>query len=517
MSMEELHRAAVTPGADTSPACQPKAAAPAPRVYETDGKERGLLPLALLLSLLLVEMVISVFSCGPGLVVPALVAAWYAVLLWYRGAEGLLKRESLLLFCAVCLLALTFALFSNDWFRGVNLLALPVLLMVQTHQWSGAARRPWYLPTMLWERFLLTVDGLFCRLGASWKAASTVKGEGKKRGIYLLLGLGAAVLLLLVTVPMLLSADALFAHLAGGAVDFFSRHMGAWVGRLLAALCLAPFLFGLLYSVRRPEPLAEKKERGKLFAFDAIAPVTVLVVMDALYLFFIAVQFAALFGGERYLAVTGISHAEYARSGFFQLVGVAGLNLTLVMACLQICRREGKGFTAVRALSTVLVASSFVMLGSAACRMTLYVTEYGLSFKRALTYWGMLMLAVFFTAALLKIWKKSFSFFKVLFAAGLAGWLALNFINVDRIVTRYNVSLYQQNQDAVMDLPYLAFQSYDTLDILEELPGDMRVYHYWEGTLEELIAQRRDRAAADAADWRSWSVSAQLAAIGGRK
>ena len=84
-------------------------------------------------------------------------------------------------------------------------------------------------------------------------------------------------------------------------------------------------------------------------------------------------------------------------------------------------------------------------------------------------------------------------------------------------MTRYNVSLYQQNQDAVMDLPYLAFQSYDTLDILEELPGDMRVYHYWEGTLEELIAQRRDRAAADAADWRSWSVSAQLAAIGGRR
>ena len=40
-----------------------------------------------------------------------------------------------------------------------------------------------------------------------------------------------------------------------------------------------------------------------------------------------------------------------ARSGFFQLVGVAGLNPTLVMACLQICRREGKGFTAVRALS----------------------------------------------------------------------------------------------------------------------------------------------------------------------
>ena len=30
-------------------------------------------------------------------------------------------------------------------------------------------------------------------------------------------------------------------------MDFFSRHMGAWVGWLLAALCLAPFLFGSLY------------------------------------------------------------------------------------------------------------------------------------------------------------------------------------------------------------------------------------------------------------------------------
>lgn len=514
MSMDELQKANPVPGA--VPAA-PAKAAPPPRVYETDGKERALLPLALLLSLLLVEQVIALFTCGPGLVVPAMTAAWYAVLFWYRGAEGLLKRESLLLFCAVCLLALTFALFSNSWFRAVNLLALPILLMVQTHQWSGAGRKPWHLPTMLWERFLLTMDGLFGRLGASWKTVASLKGEGRKRGIYLLLGLGAAALLLVVTVPMLLSADALFAHVAGGAVDFFREHLGAWVGRVLVALCIAPFLFGLFYSVRRTEPLAEKKTQGKALFLDAIAPVTVLAVMDALYIFFIAVQFAALFGGERYLAVTGMSHAEYARSGFFQLVGVAGLNLTLVMVCLQVCARKGKGFTVLRALSTVLVAASFLMLGSAAYRMTLYVTEYGLSFKRALTYWGMLMLAIFFTAALLKIWKTSFSFFKVLFTVGIAGWLVLNFVNVDRVVARYNVTLYQQQQDAVMDLPYLAWQSYDTLDILEELPGDTQAYHYRSGTLAELIAQRRAQAAAEASDWRSWSVSAQLAAMGGRK
>ena len=59
-----------------------------------------------------------------------------------------------------------------------------------------------------------------------------------------------------------------------------------------------------------------------------------------LYLLFLAVQSAGLFGGPEYLARRGISYAEWARSGFFQMVGVTVVNLSVTLAaltCLLIC------------------------------------------------------------------------------------------------------------------------------------------------------------------------------------
>lgn len=156
---------------------------------------------------------------------------------------------------------------------------------------------------------------------------------------------------------------------------------------------------------------------------EAAGPVTVLAVLDVLYAFFLAVQCAALFGGADYLAQVGISYASYARSGFFQLVAVAAVNLACLLACLALCKGEGRGLRMVQVLGTLLVAASGVLLVSALWRMNLYVGAYGLSFKRALTYWGMAVLAVLLAAALWKVWHRHFHWFRVLLSVGVAGWL----------------------------------------------------------------------------------------------
>ena len=50
-----------------------------------------------------------------------------------------------------------------------------------------------------------------------------------------------------------------------------------------------------------------------------------LTLLDALFLAFVIVQLAVLFGGhDRVLRTTGLTYAEYARSGFWQLLAVAG-------------------------------------------------------------------------------------------------------------------------------------------------------------------------------------------------
>lgn len=327
-------------------------------------------------------------------------------------------------------------------------------------------------------------------------------------------------LALLALVPVLASADALFAAATADLRAFVSLHFTDAVWKALLASVMTPFLFGLLYSLRRPTPLKRTGAAAR-GGVDGLGFAIVLAAVAALYLLFLGVQSAGLFGGAEYLAQKGLSYAEWARSGFFQMVGVTVVNLTLLLAAVQWSRREGGAWRAVRLLSALLTAESLLLLLSAAWRMTLYVDVYGLSFKRCMTYWGMGMMAAFLLAAAWKVRRPDFRFCRVVFPLALAGWLVINCVPVDYLVAKDQVDRYLSGESGVLDAEYLLYDlSYDTLSQLERLDGDMvcTAYGDWDaiGTarLSILLEQRRQEARTDCADWRTWSLSAWLASRG---
>lgn len=491
-------------------------------VYEAGDRERVLLILALVLGVLAADLFLSIGLNFLGLGIPVGVAAWYAVLLWYVGPHKLAESHSRLFFTAIVLLSLTFVLFSNGWFRFWNVGALPVLLTVHAFQLSGAGKKPWSVPSMLWERFRLLLDGLFGRLGAVGSAVKGFAGPVTRRG--LMAGVGALVTVpLLIIVSMLLSqADMVFRKLTADFLDFDFIHLDQMIVRVLLGLLAAPFLFSLLYALGRPKSLPEGKAAKEL-KLDSVVATMALGGLDVLYLFFVGVQSAALFGGEAYLSQMGISYAEYARSGFFQLVFVAILNLAVMLTLLQLTGREGKGWKVVQLLSTALAVLSGVILVSAAWRMTLYVLAYGLSFKRALTYWGMVMIALFLAAACVKVWRERFRFFRFAAVAALAGWLVLNYANVDRIVAECNVNAYLSGGLAQVDVLYLSNLSYEALPVLEEKLDRATVVKEAPGrdtepdgtlTLGDLLKDRGARAVWECSRWETWSIPAWEWSIG---
>lgn len=492
-----------------SPTSKPTPAPAAQPVYEANSRERVLLLLALALGLLAADLLLSIGQNWLGLGVPVGVAAWYAVLFWYVGPHKLAECHTRLFFAAIVLLSLTFVFFSNGWFRFWNMGFLMVLLTVHAFQLSGAGKKPWSVPSMLWERFRLLMDGLFGRLGAIGAAFQGFTGPAARRGLTVGVGLLVTVPLLFIAAALLSEADMVFEWLIADFIDAIWDHLDTVIVRLLLGLLCAPFLFSLLYALGRPKPLTE----GKMVTIpklDGIASVIALGGLDALYLFFVAVQARALFGGENYLAQMGISYADYARSGFFQLVFVALLNLGVVLILLQLTDRENRGWNAIRVLATLLVVLSGVILVSAAWRMTLYVLAYGLSFKRALTYWGMVMIALLLAAACAKVWREKFQFFRFAAVAALAGWLVLNYANVDRIVAQYNVNAYLSGSLESIDRYYLSSLSYEALPALEKLDGDIPLF-VWDGMeLEARLTERGTQAAQECARWENWSLPAWI-------
>lgn len=484
--------------------------------YEISPRERLFLPLTLCFCVLLAD---TFLWYGPTAGLTAAVFAWYVLLLGYLGPAAFSRPESRWIAVENLLLTVTLALSSNWAFRIWNLLALLVLLPVQAISLSGAARFPWRRPAMFWDRLGLLLWGLFGRLGASFAALSRPKQGKRTAGI--VLGIVGSVVLLAILVPVLSSADALFASATAQLRQFVAEHVTEGLWKLVLGIILTPFLFGFLYSLRHPIPLTTMPEKPAR-RVDALPFAIVLTVLALLYLAFLAIQISGIVGGASYLAQRGISYADWARSGFFQMVGVTAVNLMVLLSAVTFSNPMGRSWNAVRLLATLVTIQSLVLLFSAAWRMTLYVGAYGLSFKRCMTYWGMVMMALFLVMALIKCWRPAFSFFRAAFPTALAGWLLINCVPIDYLVARDQVDRYLDGESPTVSIYYLAYDlSYDTLSQLERLDTRRDLADYEPGawapgdTLADLLERRREDARTECGKWQTWSLSACLAAGGG--
>ena len=489
--------------------CTPKPA----DACDISRRERWLLAVTFAFCLLTVN---TLFDAGAGAGWAAAVAGWYAVLYASHGPALWRTGESRFLLVTNLALALfSLVLGSSDYFRMWDTLALLlVLLPVHTAGLSGGRRLPWWRPAMLWERACLLLSGFFSRLGA-FPAALSPGRSGAGRLGPAVLGCAGAAALLAVLVPSLASADALFGLATADLRALLDLPLTEAAAKTVAAAVMTPFFFSLVYSLRHPRPLpqpAEKPRRGA----DGLIFALMLAAAAAVYLLFLAVQTAGIFGGADYLAAKGLSYAEWARSGFFQMVRVTVLNLVLLLSAVHWSRREGGAWRAVRLLSALLTAESLLLLLSAAVRMTLYVEAYGLSFKRLLTYWGMGMMALFLLAAARKVRRPDFRFCRAAFPLALAGWLVLHCVPLDYLTAKDQVDRYLSGESASLSVEYLVSLSYDTLGPLSRLAGQT-VWSDYSGAVEidGILEKQRADARSDCGDWRTWSLSAWLASRGG--
>ena len=99
----------------------------------------------------------------------------------------------------------------------------------------------------------------------------------------------------------------------------------------------------------------------------------------------------------------------------------------------------------------------------------------------------------------------------------LAGWLVINCVPMDYLVARDQVDRYLSGQSESIDVEYLLYSlSCDTLSQLDRLDGDQLIQVSADQfTLDYLLDLERQEARQDCADWRSWNLSACLAAMGG--
>lgn len=287
------------------------------------------------------------------------------------------------------------------------------------------------------------------------------------------MGLILTIPLLIIIVPLLASADDIFRYFIKQIPTLFQGiNLGQFIPQFLIITAVTCLLFSYFWSLfySKPKtingtPNLEALSPGKFL--DPITVTTLLIVIDALYVFFIAIQFSYLFGSLTDGLPRDFTFAQYARKGFFELVAVTLINLVLLTGNMYFVKASGKKLDrAVKILNTILVMSTFIMLLSAHFRMSLYEDAYGFTYLRVLTHAFMGYLFVLFVVSFTKIWRQSIPLFKSFVVISIIAYTLLNYINVDKIIVKENIARCTEGKP--IDVYYLTTLSYDAIPPLVE-------------------------------------------------
>ena len=374
---------------------------------------------------------------------------------------------------------------ASPWLVPFNLLVIFGLVAVGTvfHQTQDLTVRSFTL--------LRRATGALLRSGGAGPAflakpiVDGVKPRHMKKIFSLGLGLALATPIVTILTTLLASADAVFASLLrpGFSAESIVGHvfllaLGAVTGTLL------------LHRASTPPPLVEAPARRRLLGATETAVVlgAVVVVFGA---FVIAQVVTAAGGADHILETAGLTRAEYAREGFFQLLAVSALSLGLVMSSshrvsgTSPARRVAALGVAVSTLTIAIVAVSII-------RLMLYVDAFGLTMLRLYTLVFAAWIGVVFLCVIGKElgiqWLVSRQGASIV-ASGLAMLFALNVMNPEAFVVRHNVDHGAVRFDAF----YAADLSVDALPALAEAARD---HPELREAIEEAVCHRAESAVA---------------------
>ena len=279
-----------------------------------------------------------------------------------------------------------------------------------------------------------------------------------------LVRIGVAVMLcvpvLAIVSALLASADPVFAGLLTPDIS-----AGPALGHIVLLAC-----FGLAAVCVIGMAASDTEDRSPAGRFGTVETMTMLVLTaSVLGLFVIAQLIAATSAGQRLVERSGLTPAEYARSGFFQLCWATGIIVTLLAGIRALATPEVLRAPAIRVLGALVPILALGLVAVSLRRMALYDDAFGLTMLRlwvsgAAVWMGITLILVAARNAGLGMergWVLAAST-----AAALLLVVSANVANPEAFVARHNLA--RSTSGAELDSAYLAQLSDDATPAVVE-------------------------------------------------
>ncbi len=328
---------------------------------------------------------------------------------------------------------------------------------------------------------------------------------GQKSGA-VALGLLIALPLLVVVIPLLISADAAFDGL-------MAQLPQIPVQELILTLLAGSFWALVLYTrgvalrhSRKETPTPDIPRKGA----NLLTVNTVLGVMCFIYFLYLLSQSAYFLGGFSQILPEGYTVAGYARRGFFEMAALTGVNLCVISVSTSLLRREKIPMSS-RLLCLFIGCVSLFLTVTAGAKMYLYVSAYGLTRLRILTVAIILWLALTTVLVTVRLFLPKFGYMKGVMLAAMVIGILLIWTDVDRQVARYNVHAYLSGSAETVDVRYLSVALGDgAVPYLAELAEKAPEAEVAEEAAEALKSIAHYRVTWTE-DFRGWSCLSQQA------
>lgn len=381
-----------------------------------------------------------------------------------------IKASAFSYLCGVLSIAasLTFTL-THDYMMNVFMLVLTLgLFTIYTCGISGVFTRNEGSCKLVFD----LVSGIFAKplncLPSISRSFS--KSFNKQSGLkYVIVGIVIALPVMIVIVPLLSSSDEAFS----GLVSMMLKNVGVYIGELVAAAVIAPFLVSYFVSKNKKfgiESNIKNSFGGKVPSAVAVSFLSVISVTYVVYLFSQLAYFFSAFSGILPDGYT-FSASEYARRGFFEMFAICVINFIIISLASVLTKRDSKCRVplAVKILSAFIVSFSMLLLITAMEKMKLNIEYFGMSKNRVLVSVFMLMMLVAIVFYFIHIFKPRFSYFQALVLVCSIMLCVLSYSNLDARIAQYNVEKYLNGELDSIDVEYLSSLSDSAFEYITQL------------------------------------------------
>lgn len=382
------------------------------------------------------------------------------------------KKLSWMFLISTILLSMTYSIYNNPLLRVLNVIVIPFLISgyILSVRYENIKQVDLYFIRKMISRLAVVPFENFDK-GAKFSKeiirTRTEENENTARKA-ILRGLLISLPLLLIIVNLLTSADAMFSYHINNIIEGFDYvNIAKFTRHFVFILFIAMYSIGSLWSLKYKEENV-KISTGSKHKWNSVTVMTVLFSISIVYLLFSIVQISYLYGGSQKVIESGYTYAEYARRGFFELVLVALINFTILISSIKFTKVDGqRTASTLKATYSLLIVFTFNMITSAFYKMNLYEKAFGYTILRILVQIFIVYLGILLVILLFKVWRKSFKPLRIALIVSMVFYMAINFMNIDKVIAKNNIDRYIETGD--IDMYYMIGLSYDSIDELKRL------------------------------------------------